>query len=107
MAQAEAPIPIATIIKEHTVFELHIVKLRGSITNLETLPPYMGRRGLVVGACRFTLEDGTGSVEVEVDQNCAESVDTTQRQNYTVGGILQVRGSKLFLIATEIRRGDE
>jgi hypothetical protein len=107
MAQAEDPIPIAGIIKEHAASELHIVTLRGSLTDLEALPPYMTRRGLVVGACRFTLEDGTGSIEVEVDQNCAESIDRTWRQNYTVRGILQMRGSKVFLLATEVRRGDE
>ena len=107
MAQAEDLIPIATIIKGHADFQLHVVTLRGSITDLEALPPYMTRRGLVVGACRFTLKDDTGSIEVEVDRDCTESVDITRRQNYTVGGILQVRGSKISLIAMEIRRGDE
>jgi hypothetical protein len=94
-------------IKEQAAFQLHIVTLRGSISDLETLPPYMTRRGLVVGACLFTLKDGTGSIEVEVDRDCAESIDRTWRQNYTVRGILQMQGSKVFLLATEVRRGDE
>lgn len=107
MAQAEDPVSIAAIIKDHAAFQLHIITLRGSITDLEALPPYMTRRGLVVGACLFTLKDDTGSIEVEVDRDCAESVDKTRRQNYTVRGILQMRGSKVFLIATEVRRNDE
>lgn len=107
MAQGEAPIPIATIIKDQAALQLHIVTVRGSITDLEALPPYMTRRGLVVGACLFTLKDGTGSIDVEVDRNCAESIDSTWRQTYTVHGILQMRGSKVFLLATEVRRGDE
>ncbi|OQW37593.1 MAG: hypothetical protein A4E19_13010 [Nitrospira sp. SG-bin1] len=106
-AQAQAPISIATVIKESAAYQLRIVTLRGSITDLEALPPYMTRRGPVVGACLFTLKDGTGSIEVEVDRDCAESVDRTWRQNYIVRGILQMQGSKIFLLATEVRRGDE
>ena len=107
MAQAQDPIPIAAIIKEQAAYQLRIVTLRGSITDLEALPPYMTRRGPVVGACLFTLKDGTGSIEVEVDRDCAESLDRTWHQNYIVRGILQMQGSKIFLLAIEVRRGDE
>ena len=59
-------IPIGTVLAKFSAHQLHDVTLRGSIIDIQELFPYIGRLGVVRGACRFFLKDQTGMIEIHV-----------------------------------------
>jgi len=103
VTHAEDYVAISRILKNPSDLQLHAVTLRGTIHDLQELPPHPGRLGPVIGACRFRLKDETGSIAVEIHQRCTEAIDTTRQHSYEVMGIIQTHDAYPSLIATAIR----
>lgn len=69
-ASAGEPITIRKILSNLQSYQLHEITLQGTSSQINPLPPYIGRVGSVFDACTFHLDDGTGSIEVHVSKGC-------------------------------------
>lgn len=103
-------IPIGAVLANFSVHQLHDVTLRGTIIDIQELPPYIGRLGVVRGACRFFLKDQTGMIEIQVEQHCMPKELATaaaRGQAYEVRGVVQVRGASegpiVSVVAFEVK----
>ncbi len=63
------PISIATVFSS-AEYHLHSVTLQGIIKQIRPVAPHFGRLCRVQGSYTFTLEDSTGSIDVEVPGTC-------------------------------------
>ena len=63
------PISTATVFSS-AEYHLHSVTLQGTVTQIRPAPPHLGRYCRIEGSYRFTLEDATGAIEVEVPGTC-------------------------------------
>ncbi len=69
------PVPIADILADPEPYHLRQVTLQGKVQRIEVLEPYYQPSGSACyGAYRFTLEDGTGSLEIAVLGVCGTPV---------------------------------
>ncbi len=69
------PVPIAEILADPEPYHLRPVTLQGRVGSIEVLEPYSQPSGSACyGAYRFTLEDGTGSLEIAVLGICGTPV---------------------------------
>lgn len=103
-------IPIGAVLAHVSAHQLHDITLRGTIIDIQELPPYIGRLGTVRGACRFFLKDKTGMIEIQVEQHCMPKELATaaaRGQTHEVRGVVQVRGAPespiVSVVAFEIR----
>ena len=70
-AGAPEEVSIQTLMAQAPSYESHLVTLQGVVSDLEVRSPVQSRRCLLIyGQATFTLEDGTGSIPVEVQGNC-------------------------------------
>jgi hypothetical protein len=71
-AGAPEQVSIQTLLAQAPSYESHQVTLQGVVSDLEVQPPVPtpGKCRIVYGQATFTLEDGTGSLPVEVQGNC-------------------------------------
>ncbi|MGH7165545.1 MAG: OB-fold nucleic acid binding domain-containing protein [Nitrospiraceae bacterium] len=68
-------VPIADILADPEPYHLRPVTLQGKVRRIEVLEPYYQPSGSACyGAYRFTLEDGTGSLEIAVLGVCGVPV---------------------------------
>jgi hypothetical protein len=103
-------IPIGAVLANVSAHQLYDITVRGTITDIQELPPYIGRLGVVRGACRFFLKDQTGMIEIQVGQYCMPKELATaaaRGQAYEVRGVVQVRGASkgsiISVVAFEIK----
>ena len=69
-------VSIAAIRTDREAYRLREVVLKGTLREINNIPPYAGRYGLgmfglVRDSCKLLLQDETGTIEVQVLQNCA------------------------------------
>jgi hypothetical protein len=88
------PVPIADILADPEPYQLRPVRLQGRVQRIEVLEPYYQSSGSACyGAYRFTLEDGTGSIEIVVLGICGTPVlrppHVTEGETVTV--VAQIR----------------
>lgn len=71
-AGAPEQVSIQTLVAQAPSYESHLVTLQGVVSNLEIRSPIQnyGKCRIVYEQATFTLEDGTGSLPVEVQGNC-------------------------------------
>ena len=101
--------PIGAVLANVSAHQLHDITVRGTISDIQELPPYIGRLGTVRGGCRFFLKDQTGKIEIQVGQNCMPKELATAAahgQIYEVRGVVQVRdaseGPLVSMVASEV-----
>ncbi len=73
LASAGEIIPIGTILKNPESYNLRVVTLQGTVRNVKPFEPYFelfGQGGACYGTYTFTLEDETGSIEVDHTALC-------------------------------------
>lgn len=68
-------VSIQHLLAQAPSYDLHVVTLQGVTRDLQILPPLpLPKCGLVDGRATFTLDDGTGSIVVEVLGSCSRRV---------------------------------
>jgi hypothetical protein len=75
LALANEPVSIGEVIADPDAYHFRIIPLQGTVRQVTPLPPYSpGQNTMCYGAYTFTLEDGTGSIEVSVVGICGKPV---------------------------------
>lgn len=79
-------VSVQTLLAQAPSYDLHIVTLQGVTRDLQVLPPFsLPKCGLVNGRATFTLDDGTGSLLVEVLGSCSrQALDTLPKDGNLV-----------------------
>jgi hypothetical protein len=63
---------IGSLLSNPQSYQLHNVILHGAVKHLRRNPPrFIGKCGVVYDSFTFTLEDETGSIEVDVRGHCS------------------------------------
>ena len=77
LSQASDLVPIGTILSSAESYHLRAVTLQGRARKVQTIEPYMDLDGCIQrDSYTFLLEDGTGSIEVDVRGPCASPSGT-------------------------------
>ena len=70
---ADEPVPIGEVVADPDAYHFRIVSMQGTVRKVQALPPYApGSDTICYGAYTFTLEDDTGSLEVDVLGICGK-----------------------------------
>ena len=78
-------VSIQTLLAQAPSYDLHIVTLQGVTRDLQVLPPVPFKKCSLSGRATFTLDDGTGSLLVEVLGNCSpQALDTLPKDGDVV-----------------------
>lgn len=67
---AGGPVSIGTILNELDAYQSQTVTIQGTVRQVHRLPPFIAHGGLLLTPCTFVLDDGTGTIEVQVARNC-------------------------------------
>ncbi len=83
-AFADETIAIGAILANPNRYHLKTVNMRGTAMNIRAIDPaerpnYLGRPVFCPGAFSFTLDDGTGSIEVKFLGDCDAPTTTEKR----------------------------
>jgi len=72
LSSAEPTLSLGSLLGSATSYQAHVVTVRGTAKEIQRLPAFFGggKCGMVHDSYLFTLEDGTGSVRVEVFGVC-------------------------------------
>lgn len=84
-------------------YHLHSVTLQGTVKHVRPVPPHLGRLCLIQGSYRFTLEDPTGSIEVEVPGTCSpfsSAVAVTEGEHIVLDALIHrfIRDADALLV---------
>jgi hypothetical protein len=72
-AAADEPVPIGEVVADPDVYHFRLIPLQGTVRQVTQLPPYAPSPDTTCyGAYTFTLEDESGSMEVEVLGICGK-----------------------------------
>jgi hypothetical protein len=75
LARADEPVSIGEVVADPDAYHFRTIPLQGTVRKVTPLPPYSpGQDTTCYGAYTFTLEDGTGSIEVSVLGLCGKPV---------------------------------
>jgi len=73
LARADEPVSISEVIADPDAYHFRTIPLQGTVRQVTPLPPYSPAQGATCyGAYTFTLEDGTGSIEISVLGICGK-----------------------------------
>jgi hypothetical protein len=74
-AAADEPVPIGEVVADPDAYHFRLIALQGTVRQVTPLPPYApGPDTACYGAYTFVLEDGTGSMEINVLGICGKPV---------------------------------
>ena len=71
---ADEPISIGTLLSSSSIYDHHMVAITGIARQLELYEPQRGYGCVMYGAYSFLLDDGTGTIQVNVSGSCTPGV---------------------------------
>jgi hypothetical protein len=105
-AFASEPVTIATLVSNGGYYDHHPVIVQGIVRHVNVFPPSgpsLSGCGVLYGAYTFTLDDGTGSIQVRVKGACVPGVvlPVTPDSRVVITGVFRAmsRGGRILALA--------
>jgi len=91
----EQPIPIRSILSSPGEYQLHLVVLQGTVRKINPSGTLFAKCGPVYDSYTFTLDDGTGAIQVSVAGACYHpgiTIPVTEEEQLVAQVLIQVVG---------------